>query len=102
MWVPVFGVLSGLRLVDEHGIELDPAAVDQGDVVQDVLRVGSRHRYTFRVFGMFGLDESWWVQRVAESIEILDEMPPEGLRARSAHDTGGTDGHSPSSDGVES
>lgn len=95
VWVPLWQVVSGPRLVDLDGNGLEPESVDRADVLPGWLRVGSRHEYTFRMPGALGLDECWWVQRVADRIEILEEMPPAGARSRSADEVDFLDGPEP-------
>ncbi|MDN4478641.1 hypothetical protein QQX10_10615 [Demequina sp. SYSU T00039] len=93
VWVALTDVESGPRLNDVRGRELDDAQVDWSDVRPWVLRVGSRHQYTFDPGGP---DLLWWVQRVAERIEILADMPPEAERSRRADEVDFLDGPHPS------
>lgn len=54
-----------------------------------LIRLGHRHEFTGETFGYLSGEEFWWVQRVCERIERLDEMPPRDqwtVDERIAHD----------------
>lgn len=74
-WVRLALVLSGPRL-EADGQDLPDDQIDVDDQQTWVLRVGSRHRFDYRVPGGY-LDTTdfWWVQRPLTGIERLDEMP---------------------------
>lgn len=76
-WVRLALVTSGSRVGDGDGTDVPHADRDHHDQVPWMLRVGSRHRFDYRVPGA-ALDTTdwWWIQRPLTRIERLDEMPP--------------------------
>ncbi len=65
-WVEMSRLESG-PLEERDGKEIAEADYDASDVVEGVLRVGSRHRYFWRRLN--------WTQRVCTRIEALERMP---------------------------
>ncbi|NYI40140.1 hypothetical protein [Demequina lutea] len=81
-WQRCTGIVS-------HGLDLtespDPmtAPINPDDVVPMVLRVDAFHVYDYRVpGGLLDTTDYWWKQRPVTRIVRLDEMPPEGQRAK--------------------
>lgn len=65
-WVELLGLESGPP-EERDGNEIPDADYDPEDILEDVLRVGSRHRYFWR--------REYWTQRVCTRIEVLERMP---------------------------
>lgn len=74
-WVRLVSLTSGPPL-ERDGRELARSEIDTDDVAEWTLRVGSRHTYTWETFTEY----PYWIQRVCEGIERLDQMPPVGER----------------------
>jgi len=80
-WVPLTRMTS---LAAEPGCGAPELCTDKAPWV---LRVGHRHAFDFHVpGGMMDITDFWWIQRVLERIETIDEMPPEGARATETSD----------------
>lgn len=65
-WVEMSDLQSGPP-EEKEGEEIAEAEIDLNNVVKNVLRVGSRHRYFWQ--------REWWTQRVCTRIEALERMP---------------------------
>ncbi len=68
---------SGPRLMRD-GTELPADEVDETDIARWTIRVGSRHKFDYRIPDDGENTDFWMVGRVCETITRLEQMPPEG------------------------
>lgn len=80
-WHPLLR-LTSLPLEILGGIYITPHTMDPHDIVDWTLRVGHGHEFETRRDANHPNGPVYWVAgRAAESITLLDEMPPEEERA---------------------